>query len=470
MAPLLLRKGIAVDGNELQLIFDQTQYHMTQLITDLCSIFTDRACTGTLLSAIIMEALHLEDNDTRKQQGIYEIILCSGFITKTDLNHHNFIKILNISACKVNPQLNLQAIEQIASNKHLTGDVCVNGTAEFLNSVKFGRLFKSIQNWNKKQWSNIYLNIQKWTSTSLTTTIATVATTNNKPNSNDIDQKYNEPTNANDVDQKYNTNEAPIDYIDIGTDAHDIHTFCTSTNTTKEIAFSFLQAASWNVEIAVERYFACGGNINGFPLYRQHIDNDAKEEHSDAKEEHSEYLIYNNGVEFWYWDRCKKNKRCIAAKCKNLKDELLHFTHEMSMRIWVNLHQECLFLKKLDHVKQITHNGNRSSIYAIKPGDLIDVEHLLSIKLYTDYTALCAIFCKAFRLKKVSPNHDERMESLMHRNSKVANWARLLIESVQSYGAVRVTKTKYYRGLDSAFVFKRFITKYNAPLSTTQDL
>eukprot|EP01083_Nonionella_stella_P285073 970394_1 len=447
MSSLLIRNGIAVEGNELQLIFDKTQYHMTQLMTDLCTIFTNRASTGTLLSSIIMEALHLEDNDIRNQQAIYESILYSGFITKTDLNHHNFIKILNISVCKVNPQLNLQAIEQIASNTHLTGNVFLNGTAEFMKSLKFGKLFKSIKNWNKKQWVKIYVNIQKWTSS--------------RPNYNDVAQKYNEAPNADDIDQMYN--EAQIDYIDIGTDAHTIHTFCTLTNTTKDIAFSFLQETSWNIEIAVDRYFAFDGNINSFPLCEHNIDN-------EAKEEHSEYLIYNNGVAFWYWDCDKKKKRYIGAKCKNLKDEVLHFTHQMSMRIWITLLQECRLLQQLDHVKKITHNGNRSNIYAIKHGDVIDLDHLLSIKLYTDCTVLCAIFCKAFRLKKVSSNHDERMQSLMHRNSKVANWARLLIESVQSYGTVRVTKTKYYRGLNSSFVFGRFITRYNAPLSTTEDL
>eukprot|EP01083_Nonionella_stella_P285072 970390_1 len=448
MSSLLIRNGIAVEGNELQLIFDKTQYHMTQLMTDLCTIFTNRASTGTLLSSIIMEALHLEDNDIRNQQAIYESILYSGFITKTDLNHHNFIKILNISVCKVNPQLNLQAIEQIASNTHLTGNVFLNGTAEFMKSLKFGKLFKSIKNWNKKQWVKIYVNIQKWTQTSPRCPSPTT-TMKNKPNFHHIVQKYT---------------EASIDYIDIGTDAHSIQTVCTLTNATKDMAFAFLQETSWNVAIAVETYFTFGGNINGFLLYQNNTDNEVKEEPSD------EHLIYNDGVEFWYWSHDKEHKRYIEPKCDTLKDEILQFTHQMSMTIWAKLIQECRLLEKVDHIKQITHNGNHSNIYEITSGKAIDLEHLLSIKLYTDCTVLCAIFCKAFRFKQISPNHHERMESLMHRNSKVAIWARLLIESVQSYGELRVTQTKYFRGIDATFVFERFITRHNTPLSTTYNI
>eukprot|EP01083_Nonionella_stella_P181235 648394_1 len=244
MTSVLMSNGIGLDGNELQLLshlFDKIQYHMTQLMDDLCDIFTDPTIlsTNTLLSSIISEALHLEDNDLKKLHEIYETILCSGFITKTHLNHHNFVKMLKISAFKVNPQLNLQEIAQIASNEHLTGNVCAKDTAEFMNSLKFGKLFKSIKHWNKKQWTTVYVNIQKWTTPSQTT-INIMTTANRKPNSNDIDQKYN---------------EVPIDYIDIGTDAHTVKTFCALTNATNDIAFLFLQETSWNIETAVDMYF-----------------------------------------------------------------------------------------------------------------------------------------------------------------------------------------------------------------------
>eukprot|EP01083_Nonionella_stella_P310169 1100967_1 len=363
MASVLRRTGIAVDGNELQVIFDKKQYHMKQLMTDLCDVFTNKTNNDTLLSSIIIEAQ--DTNYTQKEQEICTAILRDGFITKSDLTHYNFIKMLQISAFKINQKLDPDEIEQIASNKHLTGDIYVKGSSEFMTSIKFAKLFKSIKNWKKKQWANIYGNIQTWTSTPPPTTVTTMKS---KPNANDIDQTHN------------NTS---IDYIDLGTDVHTIKTFCALTHATKDTAFLFLQETSWTIALAIETYFKFDGNITGFQLYENNT-NDEADVDRESKEEHSEDLIYNDGVAFWYWVNGKENgKRYITAKCKNLKDEVFNFT-EMSIEIWDDLLQKCQLLEKLDHVKHITHNGNHSAIYDIHSGDVISLDHLLSIKLYSD--------------------------------------------------------------------------------------
>lgn len=125
---------------------------------------------------------------------------------------------------------------------------------------------------------------------------------------------------------------------------------------------------------------------------------------------------------------------------------------------------------KVVKMKQIVSNGNNQNVYGIKPGEPITLQHLISIKLYTDYTSLCKTFCEAFRLKKLTQHLYERMLSLENRNKKIANWARLLTESVQAYGTIRSSKKVYYRGIDAAFIFKRFVTRFNAPLSTTIDV
>ncbi len=44
------------------------------------------------------------------------------------------------------------------------------------------------------------------------------------------------------------------------------------------------------------------------------------------------------------------------------------------------------------------------------------------------------------------------------------------MESVQCFGRLRVTKKKYYRGIDKPFIFKRFITRFNELLSTTTNV
>eukprot|EP01083_Nonionella_stella_P057751 151478_1 len=463
MASLLRRNDIDVDAEALQIIFDDNQYHMDQLMTDLCEIFTNKTNINRLLSSVFIDALHLEDSDQCKLQVIYDTILCCGFITKQDLNHHNFIKILKIAVFKVNSLLNTEEIEQIASNKHLTGQIYSKGTSEFMNSIKFAKLFKSIKYLSKKQWTNIYMNIQKWTSPP-----TPMATSTKKKTTQNISTDTTETVcgveNSHDIELVEEKHEESIDYIDTETDIDRIQTFGILTNATKDIALVFLQESSWNLDVAVDRYFAVNGNITAFQQQAHNTNNQQKTGITSDVD-----LIYNDGVEFWYWTNGKENKRYIAAKHDNLKSELLHFT-QMSMRIWNNLSKECRLLMDVDHVKQITSNGNNSEIYEINSGAAITLEHVLSIKLYTDFTSLCKIFCKAFRLKKISHNRYERIESLMTRMRKVTNWARLLMESVQSYGTLRVTKAKYYRGLDSEFIFPRFITRHNAPLSTTYDL
>eukprot|EP01084_Bolivina_argentea_P317398 550312_1 len=85
------------------------------------------------------------------------------------------------------------------------------------------------------------------------------------------------------------------------------------------------------------------------------------------------------------------------------------------------------------------------------------LQHILALKLYTDYTTECGVFCKALR----SENKSEITE--------IANWARLLSECVQCYGtSLKGSKRKrYYRGVDKTFTFEMFVTRFNLPTSTS---
>eukprot|EP01084_Bolivina_argentea_P278567 475943_1 len=47
--------------------------------------------------------------------------------------------------------------------------------------------------------------------------------------------------------------------------------------------------------------------------------------------------------------------------------------------------------------------------------------------------------------------------------------AKLLIECVQCYGHSLVANEKFYRGVNNQFLFKKFVTRYRIPLSTTSD-
>eukprot|EP01083_Nonionella_stella_P280424 954031_1 len=257
MAAVLKRNKINIDENALQMAVDENQYNMKHLMSDLCQIFTDKTDNETLLSSIIMNSLQLEDHATHKLQETYDAILRCGVITKQALNHHNFVKMLKISAFTENQTSNQQEIETIASDKHLTGKIYVKGSDEFMNSRKFAALFKSIPNWNKKRWAKVYLNINKWTA---------IIKPKSQPPIVSSDSK--EPTVSTQLcivehstEHKYDIDEAPIAYMDSGTDTHSIQTFCTLTKATKDIALLFLQETAWNMNVAVDRFFRFNGNV-----------------------------------------------------------------------------------------------------------------------------------------------------------------------------------------------------------------
>eukprot|EP01084_Bolivina_argentea_P223569 378251_1 len=141
---------------------------------------------------------------------------------------------------------------------------------------------------------------------------------------------------------------------------------------------------------------------------------------------------------------------------------------QFTLQMWNDLVEECDILLKTDKIQSIASNGNHLDVYGIKEQLSMQKQHLYSVKLYTDYSELCKIFCGAFRLRKIWDNQYERISSVQRRNEKIANWSKLLIESVQCYGTFLTNnKMKYYRGIGMEFIFKRFITKFNVPMSTT---
>merc|ERR1719295_141483 len=62
------------------------------------------------------------------------------------------------------------------------------------------------------------------------------------------------------------------------------------------------------------------------------------------------------------------------------------------------------------------------------------------------------------------------MASVIRRNQKIAHWAKLLIEVIHCFGKLYTPTKKFFRGVTGEFLFKRFITKFNGPVSTSTNL
>eukprot|EP01084_Bolivina_argentea_P309099 534619_1 len=450
---VLANNRILIKLQDLKAAFDSHGYDKQCLIHDLCHILVSQNEENVLLSAILIN--QLKQSDYNQRQLFYDTILFE-YINKEELNVTDFIKILQCTASKIIPNIDCQKIETIAQTEQLNGDSFV----QFKNSTKFALLFKTMSSWKKKPWAKIYRTINQWKCVAIKTVnphrISTKCTSVNEMSNKD-ENKQEEAKYA----MKITSNQDDIDYINQGTDDYLMKEFVSITNTTENTAISFLKQAEWNLSIAVYNYF---GKQDEFD-HEEQIDMHMKQDESKA----IDGVIYNHGIEFWYWNQKRLQKRYVEKQYKNLKDEMLQF-RQFTVNYWQNFIDECSIMIKTNAVRSILCNGNSLDIYEIPKDSSITLDHICAIKLYTDYSDLCNIFCQAFRLKKLSNNHYERIQSVQHRNKKIANWARLLMEAVQCFGKFMTGKTKYYRGINMEFMFKRFITKFNVPLSTTTSI
>eukprot|EP01084_Bolivina_argentea_P019617 36464_1 len=153
-----------------------------------------------------------------------------------------------------------------------------------------------MKNWKKKQWANIYTNINKWriSNSNMESKKKILSIPESKT-------EYLEP-----ILEETKLMEHKIDYIDDETDEYLINQFCSLTNTTKEIAISFLDTTEWNVLFAVDKFYATNGKLSSNQTL-------------ESKTEKSKDMIYTHGISFWYWENQQSNKQYIVKKYQNSK-------------------------------------------------------------------------------------------------------------------------------------------------------
>eukprot|EP01083_Nonionella_stella_P035343 96478_1 len=363
---ILKKNDIPIEAGNLATAFDPYVYDQTQFISDLCDVMWQENDTDVLLAEILHKELNLSNQQTRTM--IYELLLYK-CVDKHELNNSNFIKILQTTARGLYPNIDCDAIATISHNEKLTGKLFIKGDPQFKNSLKFGKMFKSIDNWNKKQWANIYITMNKWQSSHTALTTAAPISSSSSVSNQQLDSTV------------------MIEDIDKGTDLQHIQEFCAITRSTENVAIHFLKESEWNVTFAVNRYYATNCD-DAIPQ------NNMNDNHEDSTR-----VLYDHGIPFWYWETRKAHKRYVEPKFNDLKQEILHFKH-FTIKQWQCLVNECTILTKSDHIKTVSSNGNHADIYKIQKDDPITMDHVYSIKLYTDYSWLCTIFCQAFRLKR----------------------------------------------------------------------
>ena len=174
--------------------------------------------------------------------------------------------------------------------------------------------------------------------------------------------------------------------------------------------------------------------------------------------------IYEIGRRFYFWDSHRKHPDYVAPKYSNMKEEVLNnplLNGLTDIRAWNSLTAAITTLLATECALQIVSNGHSVYMYGIEQMEPFDAQHLRAVKLYSDFTDLCAKFCTILRWA------DKKLIA------GIAHWARNLIETVQCFGSSLKSngeKRTYYRGVNKSFIFKMIATRFNLPLSTTSQV
>eukprot|EP01083_Nonionella_stella_P172259 590586_1 len=189
--------------------------------------------------------------------------------------------------------------------------------------------------------------------------------------------------------------------------------------------------------------------------------NDFSENKSDDRdEEYSRH--FNFGLYLNYWQTGFENSVC--ARYNTLKDELLNNKiATISADDYYELYTQCTFLYKIRGFQICAQSiGPNNVKFNVARGTPITVNHLIAIKVYTDYTATQHLFkahCRRY-------NDCESMQQFIRRNSEIAHWCRYLRENTTFFG----TKMRFryvYTGLKDKLIFASLTQNFYCPLSTT---
>eukprot|EP01084_Bolivina_argentea_P134893 237798_1 len=215
------------------------------------------------------------------------------------------------------------------------------------------------------------------------------------------------------------------------------------------------------------------------------VDTDVQkiDEKIDIKTEEILDIEYSFGTNYYYWKRYKDNQEIdtignlgyvygdwyVKAKYKNIKDETLNnIICNISNRIWKNILIKATKYYDTPYCQAIKCIKYRFDEYKLPPNEVISINHLISILLYTDFTQLSYSFTLSFR----EQCKNENLLNIKQRHSNYYWWAKLLREAVECYGNEINTSTVkcFWHGISAPMVFKSTIATFNCPTSTTTEM
>eukprot|EP01084_Bolivina_argentea_P167739 291053_1 len=110
--------------------------------------------------------------------------------------------------------------------------------------------------------------------------------------------------------------------------------------------------------------------------------NDFGYEDDEMRDETSPH--FNFGVYLHYWDTEYENS--VIPKHQTLKNELLNNKYAtINLQQYYGLYEKCLRIYRCNTITA-SDIGVNNKEFKIAPGSSITINHLISLKVYTDYT------------------------------------------------------------------------------------
>eukprot|EP01084_Bolivina_argentea_P025093 46687_1 len=169
---------------------------------------------------------------------------------------------------------------------------------------------------------------------------------------------------------------------------------------------------------------------------------------------------FSFGIYLNYWEKGYLN--IVTPIYPTLKHELLNNQHaSMPEKQYYNLYTKCT---QVCTNKIIAKNiGINNEKFNILGGTHITVNHLIALKLYTDYDTIQNVFKKQCR--KIDAK--ETLEQIVKKNAQIAHWCRYIKESCTFFGQVMPKDMRVYTGLNNKLLFGSLKQNFECPLSTT---
>eukprot|EP01084_Bolivina_argentea_P302960 523010_1 len=135
------------------------------------------------------------------------------------------------------------------------------------------------------------------------------------------------------------------------------------------------------------------------------INEEEKKDATECKNDNNNQNIeiYDVGTRFYFWNCFIQHKHYIKANYSNLKEEMLqNKIIDFNIKRWQYLESEVKTDLLTTEVKKIQSNGYWKRFYNIDLNSLFTAQHFTSLKLYTDYTTECSLFCSTLRSSNMS--------------------------------------------------------------------